>query len=304
MKKLFTLLSVFLLSTGIFAQEHNIGYQVIVWDACTQSTYTITGDTIQTGQSFTIPAYTLPSSLSAWQRLYNALVGVTFSIDSGATNKDIYLGINILGFDCNNEGFYFNPDLFFFMGVTVVDEDGNFFGFDDVFPFNPGKYARLTFPLSDDFTSLLDTLMITLDDIGFGYYVNNVFIPDGLEFEVTDDYIQLRLSHFSKFGGGRGSVVDVENPVGDKPRDFALYQNYPNPFNPTTKIRYELPNSGFVTLKVYDALGSEVKTLVKGNKPAGSHEVEFNAENLPSGIYFYELKTNNQVLTRKMILLK
>jgi hypothetical protein len=86
--------------------------------------------------------------------------------------------------------------------------------------------------------------------------------------------------------------------------DFELSQNYPNPFNPTTTIKYQIPNAGFVTLNVYDVLGNEIATLVEEEKPAGSYEVEFNATALPSGIYFYQLRAGSFVQTKKMILIK
>ena len=88
------------------------------------------------------------------------------------------------------------------------------------------------------------------------------------------------------------------------PSIYSLSQNYPNPFNPTTKIKYSIPNSGIVTLKVFNVLGKEVATLVNEEKPAGSYEVEFNGNELPTGIYFYQLKTGNYSETKKMILLK
>ena len=91
----------------------------------------------------------------------------------------------------------------------------------------------------------------------------------------------------------------------DKPLVFDLSQNYPNPFNPATKINYTIPRAGFVTLKVYDILGKEVATLVDEFKNDGGYSVLFNkAENLSSGIYFYQLKEENLVLVKKMILLK
>jgi hypothetical protein len=86
--------------------------------------------------------------------------------------------------------------------------------------------------------------------------------------------------------------------------NFKLSQNYPNPFNPTTTIQYEIPNSGLVTLKVYDILGREVKTLVNQHKNSGSYEVNFNAGNFSSGVYFYRLQAGNFIQTKKMILLK
>ncbi len=88
------------------------------------------------------------------------------------------------------------------------------------------------------------------------------------------------------------------------PTDFSLGQNYPNPFNPTTKISYSLPDANFVTLKIYDMLGSEVATLVNENKPAGKFEVEFDASRLSSGAYVYKLVAGNYQLTKKMQLVK
>ncbi len=93
---------------------------------------------------------------------------------------------------------------------------------------------------------------------------------------------------------------------------FVLEQNYPNPFNPSTKIRYTIPlgiaseakQSRLVTLKVYDVLGTEVATLVKEEKPAGTYEVQFDATEIPSGVYFYTLKAGNFTQTKKMILLR
>ena len=88
------------------------------------------------------------------------------------------------------------------------------------------------------------------------------------------------------------------------PSEYELYQNYPNPFNPSTKISWQSPVSSWQTLKVYNILGREVATLVNDYKPAGNYEVEFDASNLPSGIYFYRLKAGSFVQTKKMILLK
>jgi len=88
------------------------------------------------------------------------------------------------------------------------------------------------------------------------------------------------------------------------PDAFTLQQNYPNPFNPSTTIRYSIPTSEIVTLKVYDVLGNEVATLINEEKSTGSYEVEFNASGLSSGIYFYKLQTNSFIETKKMLLLK
>jgi hypothetical protein len=86
--------------------------------------------------------------------------------------------------------------------------------------------------------------------------------------------------------------------------DYALEQNYPNPFNPSTKIKFQLPKDGFVTLKVYDILGKEITTLINEEKSQGKYEVNFNASSLSSGVYIYKIQAGDFVSSRKMILLK
>lgn len=88
------------------------------------------------------------------------------------------------------------------------------------------------------------------------------------------------------------------------PNEFSLAQNYPNPFNPSTTISFTIPQSEFVTLKVYDILGREVATLVNENLTAGNHTYNFDASKLTSGVYFYKLQTGKFSETKKMILMK
>ena len=83
-----------------------------------------------------------------------------------------------------------------------------------------------------------------------------------------------------------------------------LSQNFPNPFNPSTKIKYSIPQASKVIIKVFDILGNEIETLVKEEKQTGTYEITWYAENLPSGVYFYQLKAGNFVETQKMLLLK
>lgn len=88
------------------------------------------------------------------------------------------------------------------------------------------------------------------------------------------------------------------------PTEYTLEQNYPNPFNPSTRIKYQVSSISKVVLKVYDVLGNEIATLVDGYKPAGIYEIEFNASSLSSGVYFYQLKSDNFTFVRKMILVR
>ncbi|MBE0570367.1 MAG: T9SS type A sorting domain-containing protein [Ignavibacteriaceae bacterium] len=98
------------------------------------------------------------------------------------------------------------------------------------------------------------------------------------------------------------SVVEEESDL--LPEKIELLQNYPNPFNPSTKISWQLPVSSDVTLKVFDVLGNEIATLVNEYKPVGRNKIELNAASLPSGAYFYQLKTEEFIQTKKMILVK
>ena len=87
------------------------------------------------------------------------------------------------------------------------------------------------------------------------------------------------------------------------PTEYSI-NNYPNPFNPTTKIKYQLPQDDFVTIRVYDVLGNEVANLVNKMRQAGYYEINFDGSSLSSGIYIYALQTNNFSLSKKMLLIK
>ncbi|MCF8243065.1 MAG: immune inhibitor A [Melioribacteraceae bacterium] len=100
------------------------------------------------------------------------------------------------------------------------------------------------------------------------------------------------------------TTVNVDEDGINLPREYKLSQNYPNPFNPTTLINYQLPENGFVTLKVYDVLGREVTTLVNREMSAGKYRVELDASKLSTGVYFYQLKTGNFLEIKKMLLLR
>lgn len=149
------------------------------------------------------------------------------------------------------------------------------------------NYAAMEIPftyLSDDTP---DTCVVTIALIGpvtgADYHIGSYYIVD-----------DLKLSD---------APVSVEEEVA-VPLAFTLNQNFPNPFNPSTVIRYALPVSGNVTLTVYNSLGQAVRTLVDGQREAGDHEVSFNAADLPSGLYLYELKAAGHTSVKKMMLMK
>ncbi len=101
-------------------------------------------------------------------------------------------------------------------------------------------------------------------------------------------------------------LTDINKAGQNLPADFRLYQNFPNPFNPATTIKYQIPKSGPVTLKIYDNLGNEVATLLNKYQSAGDYSLQYSTESrqLSSGVYFYRLTAGSQVEVKKMILLK
>lgn len=107
--------------------------------------------------------------------------------------------------------------------------------------------------------------------------------------------------------GKTGQIVDIRDPVyGDIPEQIAVFQNYPNPFNPSTKISFELPQSAFVNLEVFDIMGRKVQTLANEtlNPRSRPHVYTFNAEGLSSGMYIYRLRIDGEVFTKKMMFIK
>ena len=127
-------------------------------------------------------------------------------------------------------------------------------------------------------------------------------------YSYTDDNIfegicKYRLKQIDYDGSFRYSK-EIEVVVKSTPKDYILYQNYPNPFNPVTAIKYSLALPSAVQIKVFDILGNEIVTLVSEEKPAGNYEVIFDASDLVSGVYFYQIKAGSFIDTKKMVLLK
>jgi len=129
---------------------------------------------------------------------------------------------------------------------------------------------------------------------------NYEFYNDLSEFSST---INLRYKLKQVDYNGAFSYSDIVE-VEFTPETFFLDQNYPNPFNPTTKIRFSVAEDGFVTLKVFNALGKEIKTLINKNLAAGQYDINFDGSDLTSGVYIYQLNADGKNITKKMMLLK
>jgi len=148
------------------------------------------------------------------------------------------------------------------------------------------KYNSLAYQVNTEAIGTMNVkLRLVADHTGeANYQINNSFVEDEI---------------IAKKGF---KVINLKNELQIK--DYALAQNYPNPFNPVTTITYQLPKSGSVTLKIFDILGNEVKTLVNENKEMGRYTVQFDASSLASGMYVYQLRANDYTSTKKMMLLK
>ena len=155
---------------------------------------------------------------------------------------------------------------------------------------------------------------ITIEDpdnkTGFGFHISsfsNLISKDITSLIIGDTETVFYYDH------GTGKVFiynnDIINDIGNNEEikvsnNFNLSQNYPNPFNPSTLIKYSLEKEELVSIEIYNILGERVDELVNEVKSEGIHQIVFNSSNLPSGVYFYSIRTQNFTDTRKMILLR
>lgn len=147
---------------------------------------------------------------------------------------------------------------------------------------------------------------VTFRKIGFVDGMGSTLIPHNYQYSYkTPDpkqvlYIRLKQIDFD----GQFKYSEILEVKNEGIFEFNLSQNYPNPFNPSTLIRYSIETDDFVSLKVYDIQGKEIRSLVNEKKTRGFHEAIFMNDNLPSGVYFYKLKSGNKTVTKQMLLLK
>ncbi len=150
----------------------------------------------------------------------------------------------------------------------------------------------------------------TTSFIDYDVSINPMFL-DGISWRVRAKNTSSQYSPYSEIVSTSNGVLHKKNVKNNQQKEKTIEeittystQNYPNPFNPTTQINYQIPKEGHVSLVVYNSLGQEVKTLVNENKGIGNYNVEFNAVNLPSGIYFYKLQSGKFKQVKKILLVK
>jgi len=153
----------------------------------------------------------------------------------------------------------------------------------------PGSGFDAAFPSIPDFVQ--DTLYVSyLADALAGNFISN----NHSQVRVAVMWLRVPVS----------VITSAAQPGGELPQTYSLKQNYPNPFNPSTTITFSLPKEEFVTLKVYNMLGQEIRTLVNEIRQAGEYGASFNAADLPSGVYLYKLSAGRYLDTKKMVLMK
>ncbi len=171
--------------------------------------------------------------------------------------------------------------------------------YDVIFPSYNEVYAVATF----DYLGYSAPIILFSNDFGFSWSkINSPGVLLFINYSEVDSTV---------YSGFRASLykstftpTDIFETISSEYTEMTLIQNYPNPFNPITKINYSINKNEFVSIKVFDVLGKEVTTLMNEEKPSGNYEVYFNASNLASGIYYYQLRAGEFVETKKMILLK
>ena len=264
---------------------------IIIDDFSDLSGYTLTGTRVNLAQcSFVADTTNYISAPSSGKLNYSLTTGGTSALYlnkeiqiSGAPEK---LSIQVYGDgkkhwlrgefkDVDNEIFLINftngdPGIDWINIWKYIEVDLN-----DAIPSWVNPNAILTFPINWTRTYLVETNDSKKDDGAIG----------------LDDF----RAHFISTGVEYNSVL---------PEEFKLFQNYPNPFNSSSVIKYSIPKSSQVTLKIFNTLGQELETLVNEQKLAGVYEVNWNAANLPSGVYFYRLQARSFFETKKMILSK
>ena len=191
-------------------------------------------------------------------------------------------------------------------GLNSMDSVRSFFGFVTDIEFLPGDKSKV-------FYLEIDNLFFS-SDTGKTWQILLSSAPEGSITELKGrDMVFTDNNHcWIICNSGRvfynsnisGTITGIEQETNVLPENYVLEQNYPNPFNPSTVIKFQLPESGFVTLKIYDMLGREIKTLVNEYKTSGSYSVRFNATGLASGVYLYELQVNNYYAVKKLMLLR
>jgi len=234
--------------------------------------------------------YKTTNSGISWDTTWTGFPNPLFTVDFLNENTGWISGCCGMYMKTTNGGLNWSPDIYLTLGFSIYSMQ--FINENTGWMTGDAGYILRTTNGGTNWDSLVSTTYTDLKSIFFlnkdtGFVVGN----NGLILSTIN-------------GGGTGFPIGVSQISSVIPDRFFLYQNYPNPFNPITIINYQLSIFSYVSLKVYDALGQEVASLVNNEQNAGSYSVEWDASHYPSGIYFYKLTLGEFIETRKMVLTK
>lgn len=248
--------------------------------------------TLSPGDSQFVKVMFVPDS----SRTFNA------SLDIGSDGGNVNIGLEGIGY-VPQPIIFVTPDSLNFgnvqQGAAASDSTAIFnIGSDTL------HIESLSISGNDYSMFMIDTTTFSLSP-GDSQFVKITFMPDSsgtftaslnISSDGGDENIGL---------SGTGNIIDaINNDDSNIPNKYSLAQNYPNPFNPNTSIRFSLPRASDVLLEIYNSIGQKIKTLVQGKMAAGWHEVNFDASQLASGIYYYRIHAGDFIQVKKMLLMK
>jgi len=249
MKKILTILFLFVVGTCLFPQEKvdTVYYTFNIVNPTNGITQQTDNGFFLEGSHLNVKVQTLPSEYSQWQQVYDALVGSQLGIENGALDTTILLNITLNKLSSVSSSYdpIGGQTVFMYLEVDILERD-KWYEVDSHYYFKNGKKAFMNIPITSAFQNFCTSVGIDINNgVSFAYLEvdalgNETWEPSGLSWTKDTDTIKLHLEHFSRFGGGK-TLSAVERLI-DKPNGFALKQNYPNPFNPLTNIVYSIPN--------------------------------------------------------------
>ncbi|MGD9488182.1 MAG: CotH kinase family protein [Calditrichaceae bacterium] len=209
------------------------------------------------------------------------------------SDEDISLNGYFLSDDGNDLSLWAFPD-------TTISAKGYLIVWADKDEDQAGLHADLKISSSGETIYLSGSDTTIIDEVSFGEQTDDISTgryPNG-----TGSFVQMSPTFSAENNDGITGIPDDQ--ISELPDQFNLSQNYPNPFNPTTNISFKLPSSNFTSLKIYNITGQQVATLVNKQLSAGTYVMQWDAKNMPSGIYFYMLTSGSLSETKRMILMK
>ncbi len=262
------------------------GREGVVYKEDAQFYFTV-GDLMVNNQNIDFVEVPDTLNISSREILNSYLISNPFEVNDNSTfTYGVQYGIT----DSASGSEFIDEDNFINFKVELIDDvTGELLGlFDDVTftKTNLNQYNNISYQVNTQGIGnrTVRLKLVVNDNLDPGYSLSHKYADESV----------LPKAGFSTVNY-KGSLV-VES--------YDLAQNYPNPFNPSTTIKYQIPEDGMVTMKIYDILGKEVKSLVNEQKVTGRYEIQFDASNLASGVYIYRLQVNNFVSSKKMILLR